>query len=138
MKIEAKLPTWTIMAAANIKLNPLGICVIMLTVLIVLFYMTSGPDKIKLKKVDLKQLLSASIESARRGGDEVVAVHKLHNLHEFVKGKTKEGAKEMRTDGDLRSQAAMTYGIKMLFPRIKVHLLATEFQSVQIKQLLRI
>lgn len=92
----------------------------MLTVLIVLFYMTSGPDKIKLKKVDLKQLLLASIESARRGGDEVVAVHKLHNLHEFVKGKTKEGAKEMRTDGDLRSQAAMTYGIKMLFPRIKV------------------
>ena len=108
------------MAAANIKLNPLAICILIVTSLLLIGYMRGFSRKPKSDKVDLKQLLSVSIISAQRGGDEIRAVHERHKLNEIVKGETREGAKEMLTDGDLNSQAAMTYGLHLLYPDIKV------------------
>ena len=44
-------------------------------------------------------------------------------MHEKVKGETKEGAKEMLTEGDLQSHRTMVYGFAKAFPNLKVEYL---------------
>lgn len=73
------------------------------------------------QRVNMKELLSVSIELAERGGREVRRVHEAHKgLHAEVKGETLEGAKEMKTEGDLASHRAMVYGMLKAFPSINV------------------
>ncbi|XP_013787871.1 inositol monophosphatase 3-like [Limulus polyphemus] len=71
-------------------------------------------------EVSLKHLLAVSIEIAERGGAEVKNVRKLTDLKESSKGKTKEGANDPLTEGDMRSHRAMVYGLKKTYPYIKV------------------
>ena len=47
-------------------------------------------------------------------------------MHEQVKGQTKEGAKEMLTEGDLQSHRTMVYGFAKAFPNLKVEILTIE------------
>ena len=71
-------------------------------------------------KVNMKELLSASIYVARLGGKAVKEIREKGTLHEQVKGKTKEGAKELKSDGDMASHRIMYYGLKRGFPLINV------------------
>jgi inositol monophosphatase 3 len=71
----------------------------------------------------MRQLLAVSIELAVRGGDRLWSIRKGHSssaLDETVKGKTKEGAKELLTKGDLESHRIIRYGFSRAFPQLKV------------------
>ncbi|XP_067856673.1 inositol monophosphatase 3-like [Heptranchias perlo] len=70
--------------------------------------------------VDLRQLLALSIKAAEEGGRAVKAVKDSASLNERSKGKTKEGAEEMVTTGDLLSHGKMTSLFSNTFPNIKV------------------
>lgn len=61
-------------------------------------------------------MLSASLELAEAGGLKVASVKKLHSLNAESKGKTKEGADEMKTDGDMQSHRAIVAGFHKAFP----------------------
>lgn len=51
---------------------------------------------------------------------QVYDIREAANLHEQSKGKTKEGANDPVTDGDLKSHLAMFYSLQKAFPGIKV------------------
>jgi len=66
--------------------------------------------------------LCAAIAAAEAGGREVKDVRKKSDaqLNEKVKGKTKEGVKDVLTDGDLRSHRIMYNTLTKSFPGVKV------------------
>ncbi|XP_067904313.1 inositol monophosphatase 3-like [Heterodontus francisci] len=70
--------------------------------------------------VDLRQLLSLAIKAAEEGGRAVREVKESDSLGQRSKGKTKEGADEMVTAGDLQSHRKMTSLFSNTFPHIKV------------------
>uniref|UniRef100_UPI00398F726B Golgi-resident adenosine 3',5'-bisphosphate 3'-phosphatase-like n=1 Tax=Pristiophorus japonicus TaxID=55135 RepID=UPI00398F726B len=70
--------------------------------------------------VDLRQLLSLSIKAAEEGGRAVFEVKESGFLGQRSKGKSKEGADEMVTEGDLLSHGKMTSLFSNTFPHIKV------------------
>lgn len=72
------------------------------------------------KTVDLRDLLALSVEAAMQGGMEVKRVREENTLGEKTKGKTKEGASEKLTLGDLYSHKKMYYLIKNTFPELTV------------------
>merc|ERR1712198_306953 len=51
---------------------------------------------------------------------EVVAVRNEVDIGESSKGKTREGANDPKTDGDMRSHIQMYYGLKKMFPNILI------------------
>ena len=107
------------MAPITVRLNPLGIAILLITVVCMMFYMTGIPRMFKLEEnISMKELLSASIELAERGGDRVKTISTDSQLKEQVKGKTKEGANEMLTDGDLASHLAIIHGFQKSFPSL--------------------
>nr|ACO14923.1 Inositol monophosphatase 3 [Caligus clemensi] len=87
-----------------------------LVTICVLYLLLSRSTK---KTVSLKELLSVSIEAARRGGAEV-QVREKADIGEKSKGKTSEGANNPVTDGDILSHRAMYYGILKAFPHIQI------------------
>uniref|UniRef100_A0A0K2SYR5 Putative inositol monophosphatase 3 n=1 Tax=Lepeophtheirus salmonis TaxID=72036 RepID=A0A0K2SYR5_LEPSM len=72
------------------------------------------------RTVNLKELLSVSIEAARRGGYEVKKVREKADIGEKSKGETHEGANNPVTDGDMLSHRAMYNGILKAFPNIHI------------------
>jgi len=72
--------------------------------------------------VDMHQLLAVSAQLAKLAGDRAWSIHKEHhtNLETVVKGKTKEGADEMLTRGDMESHRIMRFGLEKTFPGLKV------------------
>jgi len=73
----------------------------------------------------MNRLLAVSMELAKRGGDRLWSIRKGHSsntdsLNSVVKGKTKEGADELLTQGDLQSHHIIHSGIKIEFPDIKL------------------
>lgn len=70
--------------------------------------------------VNLKELLITSISVAIKGGNEVYRVMQEQEIHESSKGKTKDGANDPVTNADYKSHCVMYYGIKRVFPEIKV------------------
>ena len=52
---------------------------------------------------------------------------KQDGMKEQVKGETKEGAKEMLTEGDLQSHRTMVYGFAKAFPNLKVRMIISAF-----------
>ncbi|KAG2458482.1 IMPA3 monophosphatase, partial [Polypterus senegalus] len=111
----------------GIRLSPLGVAVFCLLGLGVIYHLYSGVIASRLaalrqgKTVDLRELLALSVEAAVLGGREVKRIREENALEEKAKGKTKEGAKEMLTIGDLRSHIKMYHLIKNTFPYIKVN-----------------
>ncbi|XP_069777556.1 inositol monophosphatase 3 [Narcine bancroftii] len=118
------------MAPMGIRLSPLGVAVFALLALGVLYHFYSGvlAGRIAIfrklpggDRVDLRELLALSVEAAVRGGEQVKRVAEEGELHGKSKGKTKEGAEEMLTNGDLRSHQKMYHLIKNTFPSIQVY-----------------
>ena len=110
------------MGPANIKLNPVGAAACMALGLCVVIYVFGLPDWFqKEQKISMKELLSVSIELAKRGGVRVKQIREDGALAGVVKGKTKEGADEMLTKGDHESHRAIVYGYAKTYPGLQVH-----------------
>lgn len=122
------------MAPMGIRLSPLGVAVFCLLGLGVLYHLYSGflagrfaflmlgGPAVEAGSVDLRELLAASVVAAVKGGEEVKLVRQGNNLNEKAKGKTREGADEMLTFGDLHSNRKMYSLLKTAFPGVQVRL----------------
>ncbi|XP_076440856.1 inositol monophosphatase 3-like [Babylonia areolata] len=108
------------MAPANIRLNPVGLVVLSVFVMCLFFYLFGFPGFSKDEKVSMRQLLSVSVDLAERGGRRVKEIAEAQTLEAKEKGKTKEGAKEMLTQGDLESHRAILNGFLKTFPGMTV------------------
>ncbi|XP_036940304.1 inositol monophosphatase 3 [Acanthopagrus latus] len=115
------------MAPMGIRLSPLGVAVFCLLGVGVIYHLYAGVISSRLaafrqrRTVDLRDLLAASVEAAAQGGLEVKAVRDGNNLKEKSKGKTREGASEPLTMGDVQSHRRMFNLIKNTFPDVTVH-----------------
>ncbi|GFQ74912.1 inositol monophosphatase 3 [Trichonephila clavata] len=106
-----------------IRINPLGIFVLCaLAVFLIYFYIGGGNDKKSshTEVISLKHLLAVCVNAAELGGIKVRDVRLSSNLKQISKGKTKEGANDPMTYGDLLSHRTMLYTLKKSFPNIKV------------------
>ncbi|KAK0069398.1 inositol monophosphatase 3 [Biomphalaria pfeifferi] len=111
------------MAPVNVRINPMGMLVIGGGLIITLLYLFGMPDLFRREqRVSMKELLSVSIGLAQKGGNHVRDIYSKHpdKMDEKVKGKTKEGADEMLTNGDLESHRAIFYGFSKMYPSIKI------------------
>lgn len=130
------------MAPMGIRLSPLGMAVFCLLGLGVLYHLYSGflagrfaffmlsepagggPESPRgsapAGTVDLRELLAVSVLAAARGGEEVKRVREGNVLNAKAKGKTREGAEEQLTSGDLLSNRKMFYLLKGAFPAVQV------------------
>ncbi|KAM9166064.1 Golgi-resident adenosine 3',5'-bisphosphate 3'-phosphatase [Pangshura tecta] len=133
------------MAPMGIRLSPLGVAVFCLLGLGVLYHLYSGllagrlagrlalfvlragggrdvpPDTVPEGPVDLRELLAVSVLAAVRGGEEVKRVRESNVLNEKAKGKTREGAEEKMTSGDVLSNRKMFYLLKNSFPSVQIN-----------------
>ncbi|CAN9503419.1 unnamed protein product [Ophioblennius macclurei] len=122
------------MAPMGIRLSPLGVAVFCLLGVGVIYHLYAGVISTHLsafrtkKKVDLRDLLAVSVEAAVLGGKEVKRVREANALNEKSKGKTKEGANDPMTMGDLMSHRKMFNLLKNTFPDVKVN--SEEFDTV--------
>uniref|UniRef100_A0A8D0HU57 3'(2'),5'-bisphosphate nucleotidase n=1 Tax=Sphenodon punctatus TaxID=8508 RepID=A0A8D0HU57_SPHPU len=125
------------MAPMGIRLSPLGVIVFCLLGLGVLYHLYSGflagrfvsfvlggqleqPD-VPPGSVDLRELLAVSVLAAVRGGEEVKRVREGNTLNEKAKGKTREGAEEKMTNGDVLSNRKMFFLLKTTFPTVQIN-----------------
>jgi inositol monophosphatase 3 len=107
----------------TVHLNRMGICVVFFCFLIVALYMTRDVQETELKKFpsyNVKQILIAAIELAEKGGQQVFEVRQSADLIVQSKGKTLEGANNPVTKADYNSHCIMYFGLKKLFPLVKV------------------
>lgn len=115
------------MAPMGIRLSPLGVAVFCLLGVGVLYHLYSGVISNRLaafrqrRNVELRDLLALSVEAAVRGGKEVKRVREENGLQEKSKGKTREGANDPLTMGDLESHRKMYNLIRNTFPEITVN-----------------
>ncbi|KAJ8376672.1 hypothetical protein SKAU_G00072520 [Synaphobranchus kaupii] len=115
------------MAPMGIRLSPLGVVVFCLLGLGVIYHLYAGVISNRIaafkqgKTVDLRELLALSVEAAVQGGREVKRIREDNTLEEKSKGKTKEGASEKLTLGDLYSHRKMFHLIKNTFPHLQVN-----------------
>ncbi|XP_041660343.1 inositol monophosphatase 3 [Cheilinus undulatus] len=123
------------MAPMGIRLSPLGVAVFCLLGVGVIYHLYSEVISSRLaafrtdsalilrqkKTVDLRDLLAVSVEAAVLGGKEVKTVRNENNLKEKSKGKTREGASEPLTLGDLQSHRKMFNLIKNTYPGVTVN-----------------
>ncbi|XP_070774611.1 inositol monophosphatase 3 [Enoplosus armatus] len=115
------------MAPMGIRLSPLGVAVFCLLGVGVIYHLYAGVISSRLaafrqrRKVDLRDLLAVSVEAAVLGGKEVKMVRDENGLKEKSKGKTREGANEPLTMGDLQSHRKMFNLISNTFPDITVN-----------------
>lgn len=111
----------------GIRLSPLGVAVFCLLGVGVLYHLYSGVISSRLtafrqrRNVDLRDLLSLSVEAAVLGGKEVKRVREENGLQEKSKGKTREGANDPLTMGDIESHRKMYNLIRNAFPEITVN-----------------
>lgn len=131
------------MAPMGIRLSPLGVAVFCLLGLGVLYHLYSGflAGRFSLfglggepgggaagpaasadgGTVDLREMLAVSVLAAVRGGEEVRRVRESNVLHEKSKGKTREGADDKMTSGDVLSNRKMFYLLKTAFPSVQIN-----------------
>lgn len=127
------------MAPMGIRLSPLGVAVFCLLGVGVIYHLYSGVISNRLaafrqrRNVELRDLLALSVEAAILGGKEVKRVKEENGLMERSKGKTKEGANDPLTMGDLESHRKMYNIIKNTFPEIMVN--SEEHDSVVDKEI---
>ncbi|XP_072412674.1 inositol monophosphatase 3 [Chiloscyllium punctatum] len=106
----------------SVSRGRLLLCILLCTGMIYYLYSRFGSTALESaqRKVDLRQLLSVAIRAAEEGGRAVREVKESDSLHQRSKGKTKEGADEMVTSGDLLSHRRMTSLFSNTFPDIKL------------------
>ncbi|XP_054624348.1 inositol monophosphatase 3 isoform X1 [Dunckerocampus dactyliophorus] len=114
------------MAPMGIRLSPLGVAVFCLVGVGILYHLYAEVISSRLaafrrkKNIDVRELLAASVEAAVLGGKEVKKVRAENSLKEKSKGKTKEGANELLTLGDLLSHRKMYNLLRNTFPEVTV------------------
>ncbi|XP_046397885.1 putative inositol monophosphatase 3 [Ischnura elegans] len=110
----------------TVRLNPLGVCLLIGACILLFIYMNSGSNDDARKEltsgtsINLKKLLLKAIDASVQGGWEVSKFKNDHNFHEQSKGKTKEGANDPVTDADFMSHCAMYQTMIQAFPNVKV------------------
>ena len=105
----------------SVRLNPTGVAVLCLVVILLVYFNTGGGHvPASTDPVNLKQLLSVAIAVAEAGGREVVAVREEADIGQSSKGKTLEGADDPKTNGDMRSHIQMFYGLRKVFPNVNI------------------
>lgn len=122
----------------TVRVNPLGIALICGIIFLLIIFNSGGekkpgklpgPGLMETKsslgvggdgEVSLKKLLSVAIDVAQQGGSEVARIRNLVDIGETSKGKTKEGANDPKTQGDMASHKVMYWGIKKAFPEMNV------------------
>ncbi|XP_042353689.1 inositol monophosphatase 3 [Plectropomus leopardus] len=115
------------MAPMGIRLSPLGVAVFCLLGVGVIYHLYAGVISNRLaafrqrKTVDLRELLAVSVEAAVLGGTEVKKVRDENSLKEKSKGKTREGASEFLTMGDVQSHRKMYNLLSNTFPDVTVN-----------------
>lgn len=117
--------------SGTVRLNPVGTVFVILVVFLIVYFNfgnNNGPI-LAYHSVSLKSLLVASIDIAKRGGQEVKKIREQVDIGEQSKGKTLEGANNPVTDGDLKSHRAMFYGLKKTFPGLDI--ISEEHDSVE-------
>lgn len=118
---KREIPNPTMNLGASVRVNKCGVCVLMtLMVMVVFLYKYGNNTEFKREVVSLRSLLSAAIDAAERGGRVVYDVREAATLHEQSKGKTKEGANDPVTDGDIKSHLTMFFSLQKSFPAIKI------------------
>ncbi|XP_047486590.1 inositol monophosphatase 3-like isoform X2 [Penaeus chinensis] len=127
---------------ASVRINKLGVGIIggVLLMIVLVYRNSSSSEGAEMPfemaqtgaRVSLKKLLAAAIDAADRGGKIVYQIREEATLHEQSKGKTKEGANDPVTDGDIKSHMAMFYSIKNAFPGVEV--ISEEHSSSDINQ----
>lgn len=129
----------------TIRLNRIGICIIIgACIILVLYINSSGMESPKTEPgknngfVSLKKLLVAAIEVAVKGGKEIVAVRNAPNIGEKSKGNTK-GINDPVTKADYNSHCVMYYSLIHSFPKVKVSEVrnSTEYGLYSIAKLFR-
>ncbi|XP_045585159.1 inositol monophosphatase 3 [Procambarus clarkii] len=108
---------------ATIRINKYGISIIVTSVvMVVMLYRYGHPSSMgkNATVVSLRSLLSAAIDAAQRGGRIVYDIRLAAELNEKSKGKTKEGANDPVTNGDLKSHLTMFYSLKKSFPEVEI------------------
>ena len=120
------------MAPMNIKINPLGGAVCIVFLLCTFLYMFGLPAWLGRheERISMKELLSAGIVLARRGGDRVREIRRHSSLDETVKSKTAEGANELKTKGDIESHRTIVHGFSKAFPGLAVNKITLDHGSV--------
>ncbi|XP_052075037.1 putative inositol monophosphatase 3 [Mytilus californianus] len=110
------------MGPANVRINPVGGAVFIALGVCAALYMFGLPDWFHREpRVSMKELLSVCIQLAQEGGKRVKDVRLASNeLAENLKGKTDEGVKDVKTEGDTQSHRAIVYGLAKAFPGLKV------------------
>lgn len=110
----------------SVRINPTGVAVIC-GIIILMVYFNSGSSSSSVDPrlrsqatVNLAELLSVAIAVAEAGGREVKAVREQADIGESSKGKTREGANDPKTDGDMRAHVQMYYGLKKRFPNLNI------------------
>ncbi|XP_063741180.1 inositol monophosphatase 3 [Eleginops maclovinus] len=115
------------MSPMGIRLSPLGLGLFCLLGVGVIYHLYAGVISNHIaafrqrRTVDLRDLLAISVEAAVLGGTEVKKVRDENSLNEKSKGKTKEGANELLTTGDLQSHRKMFNLISNTFPEVTVN-----------------
>jgi len=120
------------LGGGSVRINPAGILLVAVVFILFVYFNLGGnnggavssDDLESYQKmsdsVSLKSLLAVSIEMAKRGGAEVKRIREQANIGEKSKGKTKEGANNPVTDGDMLSHRAMYHGLRKAFPHVNV------------------
>ena len=108
------------MAPANLRLNPVGLLLAAVVAVCVFFYLFGIPGFSRTERLSMRELLSVSIELAERGGKRVREIAEAHTLQAKEKGRTKEGAAEMLTQGDLESHRVIVNGFFKTYPGLTV------------------
>lgn len=114
------------MASSSVRLTRTGAIVIATGLAGLFLYSVAVPLSYRFfeEKISMKDLLSVSVDLARKGGDRVKAIREdPSRIKERVKGETKEGAKELMTAADLESHRIMHGGLSKAFPKLKVAIL---------------
>ncbi|KAM3604840.1 uncharacterized protein V6R79_016879 [Siganus canaliculatus] len=116
------------MAPMGIRLSPLGVAVFCILGVGVIYHLYAGVISSRFaafrkerRNINLRELLAASVEAAELGGKEVKTVREGNGLKEKSKGKTREGASELMTMGDVQSHRKMFNLLKNTFPEVTVN-----------------
>ncbi|XP_067945027.1 Golgi-resident adenosine 3',5'-bisphosphate 3'-phosphatase-like [Watersipora subatra] len=110
----------------SVKVNYAAVGITLVVVLVMTLKMYHTRVTYRLHTVNLKELLSVSIDLAELGGERVVAVKQEHKLHAESKGETKEGKQEMKTDGDMQSHRTILAGFHTAFPWLDSRIVSEE------------
>ena len=122
------MPSYLMNFGGSVRINPTGVAILCGIVILLVYFNSGGgegagrpgPGGSTAQTVNLKELLSVAISVAEAGGREVVAVRNEADIGETSKGKTREGANDPKTAGDMRSHVQMYYGLKKAFPKILI------------------